>query len=50
MLGAFHHFPHRRPARGPITLEHWLMTAGSLLITVLTIAVLFLVVFVTRAT
>ncbi len=49
MLGAFHHSPHRRPGREPITLEHWLLTAGSLLITVLTIVVLLLVIFVSRA-
>jgi hypothetical protein len=50
MLSAFHHTLHRRPGRVHITLEHWLLTAGSLILTVLTIVVLFLVIFVTRAT
>jgi hypothetical protein len=50
MLSAFHATLHRRPGRVHFTLEHWLLTAGSLLITVLVIMVLFLVIFVSRAT
>jgi hypothetical protein len=50
MLSAFHHTIHRRPGRVHTTLEYWLLTAGSLFFTVLTIVVLFLVIFVTRAT
>ena len=50
MFSAFHQSPHRRPGRPHITPEHWLLTAGSLFFTVLTIVVLFLAVFVTRAT
>ena len=47
MLSAFH---HRRPGRVHVTLEHWLLTAGSLFFTVFTILVLFLVIFAIRAT
>jgi hypothetical protein len=50
MLSAFHHADHRRQARQHVTLEHWLLTAGSLLLTALTIMILFLVIFATRAT
>jgi hypothetical protein len=50
MLSAFHHGIHGRPGRVHVTLEHWLLTAGSLFFTVLTIVVLFLVVFAIRAT
>jgi hypothetical protein len=50
MLNAFHQTLHRRPGRAHVTLEHWLLTAGSLFFTVLILVVLFLVVFVTRAT
>jgi hypothetical protein len=50
MFGAFHHSLHRRPGRVHIAVEHWLLTAGSLVLTVLTVVLLFLVIFVTRAT
>jgi hypothetical protein len=50
MLSAFRHSFHRRPGLVHVTLEHWLLTASSLFFTVLTIVVLCLVVFVTRAT
>lgn len=49
MLSAFHHTLHRRPGWVHVTLEHWLLTASSLFFTVLTILILCLVVFVTRA-
>jgi hypothetical protein len=50
MLSAFHHGLHRRPGRMHITLEHWLLTAGSMFFTIATILVLFLVIFAIRAT
>ena len=49
MLSAFHHTLHRRPGLVHVTTGHWLLTASSVFFTVLTIVVLFLVVFATRA-
>jgi hypothetical protein len=50
MYSAFHHGIHRRPGRVHVTLENWLLTAGSLFFTILTILILFLVVFAIRVT
>ncbi|HEV2447808.1 MAG TPA: hypothetical protein VGS58_17880 [Candidatus Sulfopaludibacter sp.] len=49
MLGAFHARIHGRAEHHPGSVESALLTAGALILTLLTLVILFFVVFATRA-